>query len=278
MDLSKIYPPRPTWVHKGDFGNVMVVSGSKLYSGAATLAAVAALRAGCDMVTVCAPQRAAEVASHKFPDLMTFPLKGDFLAKKHVDDIFDIAVVRRINSVVLGCGLGRREETAYSILKLIAKLTVPIVLDADGLRAVAGNPRSVHDRRIVMTPHAGELAILLGQRELPHDFEARLLAAKQAAGIYQCVIVLKGPVDVITDGVSTITNNSGSPQMTKGGFGDTLAGICAALLARGTGMFEAAQAAAYINGRAGELAAEQKGEGALASDIFETIPEVINRV
>lgn len=275
MDLSKIYPKRPPWAHKGNYGNVMVVAGSKLYSGAATLAAVSALRAGADLVTVCAPARAADVAAHNFPALMSFPLKGDYLSGRHVNDIADTAHLRRINSVVIGCGLSRHVATASAILKLISKFTVPMVLDADALRAIAKNPEVVFGKQVILTPHAGELAILLAQSRLSDDFEAKMVAAKQAAHKYHAVVVLKGHVDIITDGATLITNNSGSPYMTKGGFGDTLAGICGALLARGVGMFEAAHVAAYINGRAGEMAAARRGEGVVASDIFDFIPRVI---
>lgn len=275
MDLSKIYPPRPDWVHKGNYGSVLVVAGSKLYSGSATLAAAAALRAGCDLVTVCAPARSADVATRFLPDLMTLPLRGDRLGSSHINTILDTAHLRRVNSVVLGCGLGRHVATLGAILKLIARITVPMVLDADGLLAIASRPQVVFGRQVILTPHAGELAILLGQSEVSSDFEARMVAAKQAAHKYHAVVLLKGHIDIITDGASSITNNSGSPLMTKGGFGDTLAGICAALLARGVGVFQAAHAAAFINGRAGELAAKEFGEGVVASDIFDFIPRVI---
>lgn len=276
MDLSKIYPQRSPNAHKGNFGNVMVVGGSKLYTGAASLAAVSALRAGADMVTVCAPARAANVASLRLPDLMTLPLKGDNLTARHVNDILDTAHVRKINCVVLGMGLARREATFAAIYKLIHKFTVPLVIDADGLRAISKKPEAVFGKQVILTPNAPELSILLGQTKSISDFDARLSAAKQAAYKYHAVVLSKGNVDIITDGATTITNNSGTPFMTKGGFGDTLAGICGALLARGVGMLEAALAAAYINGKAGELAAEKNGEGTVASDIFDFIPKVIN--
>ncbi len=276
MDLSKIYPQRNANAHKGNFGNVMVVGGSKLYTGAASLAAVSALRAGADMVTVCAPARAANVASLQIPDLMTFPLKGDRLSPSHVNDILDTAHVRKINCFVIGMGLGRHISTFDAIYKLIAKITVPMVLDADALRAISKKPEVVFGKQVILTPHAGELAILLEQVGKIDEFDARLVAAKQAAYKYHAVVLSKGNVDIITDGQTTITNNSGTPFMTKGGFGDTLAGICGALLARGVGMIEAALAAAYINGRAGELAGEKNGEGAIASDIFDAIPQVIS--
>ena len=283
MDLSTIYPQRPDWVHKGNYGSVLVVCGSKLYSGAAALAGVSALRAGADLATVVAPQRAADVASYTLPDLITYPLKADHLTTRHLASIADVAHVRGVNSLVLGCGLGRHPSTLMVIQKLISKFAIPMVLDADALRSIAQKPQVVFGKQVILTPHAGELLILLAQStpsgdpqiSLQQSFEARLVAAKQAAAKYHAVVLLKGYVDIITDGTTTITNNSGTPFMTKGGFGDTLSGIVAALLARGVGLFEAAHAAAYINGRAGELAASQKGEGVVASDIFDFIPQVL---
>lgn len=275
MDLSKIYRLRPDWVHKGNYGSVLVVCGSKLYSGSATLAGVAAARAGADLVVVVAPQRAADIASGVLPDLITFPLKGDHLTTRHIADILDIAHLRRINSIVLGCGLGRHHLTISAIYKLIQKVTVPLVIDADGIWAVSKNPGSIVGKQVVLTPHLGELAALLATKRLDEDFNVRLSGAKQAAIRFRSVVLLKGHVDIITDGTTTITNNTGSPYMTKGGFGDTLAGILGTLLSRGVGVLEAAHAAAYINGTAGELASEQKGEGVVASDIFEFIPKVL---
>lgn len=274
MDLSNIYGTRPEWAHKGNFGNVLVVAGSKLYSGSATLAGVSALRAGADMVTVAAPTRAADVAAHTLPDLITYPLKGDYLSSRHLADIMDLVHVRSVNSMVIGCGMGRHNSTISVIKKLITKLTIPMVLDADGLYAISLNPEIVYGKHVILTPHAGELAILLGGKKVSVNFDERLVGAKEAAQKYRAVVLLKGHVDIITDGVNTITNNTGTPFMTKGGFGDTLCGIVAALLARGVGLFEAAHIGAYINGRAGEELGSF-GDSAVASDIFGTIGKVI---
>lgn len=276
MDLSKIYPPRPDWVHKGNYGSVLVVCGSKFYSGSATLAGVSAVRAGADLVTVVAPQRASDVASHTLPDLITYPLKGDYLNSKHIAEIIDLAHLRKINCVVLGCGLGRHSLTLAATCKLIKKFTVPMVLDADALLALAQKPKVGQGKYFILTPHAGELSILLKGERVDNNFDQRLAQAKKAAVKYKSVVLLKGHIDIITDGEMVATNNSGSPQMTKGGFGDTLAGIVGALLARGVGFFEAAHVGAYINGVAGRMAADNFGEGVAASDIFEFIPKVIN--
>lgn len=275
MDLSKYYPKRNEWSHKGNFGSVLVVAGSKLYSGAATLSAIGALRAGADLVTVCAPERAAEVAANSQIDLMTLSLSGDHFVPKHIGKIVETARERKVNSMVVGPGLSRGKTTITAIQKLISKFNIPMVVDADGLRAISQNRKVVDGKQLVLTPHLGELAILLGVSRIKDDFDSRLAACRDAASKYQSVVLLKGHVDIICDSVNAITNNTGSVYMTKGGFGDVLAGIVGALLARGVGLFEAAAAGAYINGRAGELAANEKGEGVVASDIFEYIPKVI---
>ncbi|MEK7581530.1 MAG: NAD(P)H-hydrate dehydratase [Patescibacteria group bacterium] len=276
MDLSNIYCARPTNVHKGNFGSVLVVGGSKLYSGSATLAAIGAVRSGADLVTVAAPARAADVASHTLCDLITYPLRGDYLKNTHVADILDLLLVRKINAVVIGPGMGRHRLTVGALQKLITKINLPMVLDADALFAISMNPKITLSKQLILTPHAGELAILMKLHKLSENFDVRLSTAKDAAKKYGAVVLLKGNVDIITDGTNTITNNTGSPYMTKGGFGDVLAGICATLLARGVGLFEAANVGAYISGRAGEMAAQHYGEGLAASDVFNFIPRVIH--
>ncbi len=275
MDLSKIYQPRPEWVHKGNYGSLLVVARSKFYSGSATLASVSAVRAGVDLVTVASPARAADVAAHTLPDLITYPLRGDILTTRHVTQIMDLAHLRKINSVLIGCGLGRHPSTLAAIRKLIGKFNVPLVLDADALLAISQKSETVNGKHIVLTPHAGELGTLLAREAVGIDFQERLNQAKLAAQKYRAVVVLKGHIDVVTDSAISATNNSGTSYMTKGGFGDTLAGIIGALLARGVGLFEAAHVGAYINGKAGEMASSEYGEGVVASDIFEFIPKVI---
>jgi len=276
VDLSRIYPKRQANVHKGQFGTVLVVCGSKLYSGSAALAAVGAVRAGADLAVVTAVERAANIAANTLPDLITYPLRGSQLTSSHVSQILKIARLRKVNSMVIGCGLGNDSSTLAAIRKLIQKITVPSVIDADGLAAISKGDIKLNDRPAVLTPHLGELAKLLNRASINNDMESRLAGAKQAAHQYKAVVLLKGPVDIITNGISTITNNTGTPFMTKGGTGDILAGILGAILARGVDYMQAAQAAAYINGRAGELASFEMGEGLAASDMFEFIPKVIN--
>ena len=276
MDLSRIYPKRQVNVHKGQFGTVLVVCGSKLYSGSAALAAVGAVRAGADLAVVTAVERAANIAANTLPDLITYPLGGSYLTSRHISEILKIAKLRKVNSMVIGCGLGNQRPTMAAVKKLIQKITVPSVIDADGLTAISNGDIKLNDRPAVLTPHLGELAKLLSRASIDDNMEARLVASKQAAYKYKAVVLLKGSVDIITNGVSTITNNTGTSFMTKGGTGDILAGILGAILARGVDYMQAAHAAAYINGKAGELASEKMGESLAASDLFKFIPKVIN--
>src|SRR3990167_3272564 len=275
MDLSRIYPNRHAPVHKGHFGTVLIVCGSNLYSGSAALAAVGAVRAGADLAVVTATERAANIAANTLPDLITYPLRGSHLTSGHITQILKIAKLRKVNSLVIGCGLGNQRSTLTAIRKLIQKIIVPSVIDADGLAAISKGEIVLNDRPAVLTPHLGELAKLLNRASVDDNMEARLAGAKQAAFKYKAVVLLKGPVDIITNGMSTITNNTGTPFMTKGGTGDVLAGILGAILARGVDCIQAAHAAAYINGKAGELASEKMGEGLAASDMFRFIPKVI---
>ena len=240
------------------------------------MAAVGAIRAGADLAVVTAVERAANVAANLLPDLITYPLGGSHLTLGHVKEILNIAKLRRINSLVIGCGLGNDKSTQAAIKNLIQKIIVPSVIDADALAAISKGEIRLNDRPAVLTPHLGELARLLNRTSIDDNLDARLAGAKQAAYKYKAVVLLKGPVDVITNGISTITNNTGTPFMTKGGTGDILVGILGAILARGADYMQAAQVAAYINGKAGEMASAQFGESLAASDLFNFIPKVIN--
>lgn len=265
--LKRIYRKRDVWCHKGDFGSLLVIGGSKLYSGSPAFNALAALRSGCDLVTVVAPERAANIIASFSPDLITYPLKGDYLSKKHLPVLNDFSKGK--DAAVIGGGLGRNDETMQTVSEFLKNIKVPCVIDADAIHAVAKNKRVI--RKMVITPHAIEFFALTGLK-VSNDVNDRVKKVSQAASQLGCTILLKGHVDVISDENRVAINKSGSPYMTKGGTGDTLAGICGALLARGAKPFDAACAAAYINGKAGSLASS---EGMLASDLLWKIPEAL---
>ena len=272
MNLKKIYTARKENAHKGDFGYVLIMAGSEMYSGSPIFNAMSALRCGADLVTVAGHRRAMDVVAAYRPDMITFPLEGEF----EEDDVSNLMELSQgFDTLVMGGGMKRSEESFLAIRKLIQKIDLPMVLDAEAIRAVAGHEEILKGKQAVLTPNIPEFEYLTGEK-VGDDIEERQTKVKVAAEKLGAVVILKGATDVISDGERTLLNRTGNAFMSKGGFGDTLAGICGALLARGTDPLEAAEAACYINGSAGEMAGVKYGESLLASDLFEYFPRVIN--
>ena len=262
--LREAYKKRDPWSHKGDFGKVLVVGGSKEYTGAVALVGLAALKSGTDLTYIAAPERAANISASFSPNLITVPLNGDYLTSKHFREIQEI----ESDAIVFGNGLGTRSA---SFCKLMWKTKKPCVIDGDALKFL---PEKL-GKNFVITPHAGEFEIL-SREKVPQKTEARKRLVKKYAIKLNCTILLKGHIDIISDGKRVFENRTGNPYMTKGGTGDVLAGICGALLARGLEPFKAGCLAAYISGSAGDLAAKKYGESLLATDVIEEIKNVIN--
>jgi NAD(P)H-hydrate epimerase len=270
--LKKIYKKRKSWAHKYDFGHLLVIGGSKHYSGSPAFNALAALRAGVDLVTIVAPERAANIIASFKPDLIAYPLKGDYINKKHLSKLLEFT--KNKTAVVIGGGLCRRKETFDVVTAYLKKIKIPCVVDADAIHAIARNKNVVRGKNLVLTPHSYEFYVLSGI-EVSTNLDERIRTVKEVANKFKTTILLKGHVDIISDGNKVAVNKTGCPYMTAGGMGDTLAGICGALLARGISCFDAACAAAYINGKAGELAAKKYGESTIASDLIEEISGII---
>jgi NAD(P)H-hydrate repair Nnr-like enzyme with NAD(P)H-hydrate dehydratase domain len=150
------------------------------------------------------------------------------------------------------------------------------VADAESLHAIASKPNATHGKPILLTPNAGEYEVL-SRKTWPRSSTARATAVRSLARQYKCTVIVKGAEDIISDGTRTHVDHAGSPYMTKGGYGDLLAGVAGSLLARGNTTFDSAQAAAYIVGRAGEVASSKLGEGTLASDVLRELPGIIPR-
>jgi NAD(P)H-hydrate epimerase len=274
-DVSLVVKSRPPEAHKGDFGRLLVVGGSDVFSGAPTLVALSALRVGVDLTFIAAPQRTAYAISSMAPDLITVKLEGTHLNPRNT------AVIKRYleasTAVVMGPGLGLHKETKDAVLKVIEMIEeedVPLLLDADGLKAFAESRRKI-GLPLVLTPHAGEYKLLTGKK-LPTDLEKRVEDVKKTARKLKAVILLKGHVDVISDGERVKLNSAGNPGMTVGGTGDVLSGIVGAFLAQGADPFEAAVAGAFINGAAGDFVESEKGYHMIPTDIIEWIPQVMD--
>lgn len=278
--LKKIYKKRPEESKKYDFGLLLVIGGSEFYSGSPALAAMAAFRAGVDMIRIIAPKRAADIIASFTPDLATFPLEGKWLERKHLATLIEMtesakAVSYGKTAVVIGGGMGRSEETRRAILEYLSQVSVPIVLDADAIHALSQKPEIISGRPFLITPHTYEFYILTGREiyKLPQGEKIKIV--QEEAARLKTTILLKGRTDIISNGKDVALNQTGGPFLTVGGTGDTLAGIAGAILARGIAPFETAQAAAFINGLAGELAGKKLGESMMATDLINSIPEVL---
>jgi len=280
--LKNIYKERPKNSKKYDFGLLIVIGGSDFYSGSPALAAMAAFKAGVDMVRIIAPKRAADIIASFSPNLAAYPLEGAYLTKKHLATLLSMTesakVVSRGNTaVVIGGGMGRSEETKRAILEYLEKVQVPVVIDADAIHALSEKPELISGRNFLITPHTYEFFVLTGKEiyKLPEEEKIKMVL-KEAARL-QTTILLKGPTDIISDGKEVALNRTGCSLMTVGGMGDTLAGIAGALLARRVDLFLAGQAAAFVNGLAGESAGKKLGESVTATDLIDEIPNVLPR-
>jgi len=271
MNLKTIYKKRDKRAHKGDFGNVLIVAGSRVYSGSPIFNAVSALRCGADLITVAGHRRAMDVVANFLPDMITYPFDGE-ISEKNAGDISKLS--EKFQSLVIGGGMKRSEKSHAAIRAVISQIDLPMVIDAEAIRALAGHEEILKNKKAVLTPNVPEFEFLIGEK-ISENIEDRKSKTQEWAKKFGAVIVLKGNVDVISDGGKTVLNRTGNPFMSKGGFGDTLAGVCGALLARGVESLEAARWACFINGKAGDLVAKKFGESLLASDIFDFFPEVI---
>jgi len=278
--LKEIYKERPKDSKKYDFGLLIVIGGSDFYSGSPALSAMAAFKSGCDMVRIIAPKRAADIIASFSPNLAAYPLEGNWLESKHLATLLEMtesakAVSYGKTAVVIGGGMGRSEETQKAILEYLEQVSVPVVIDADAIHAVGKKSEIGAGKPFLFTPHTYEFFVLTGKEIYKLPFEEKIKMVQEEAARLQTTILLKGPTDIISDGKEVALNKTGSPYLSKGGTGDTLAGICGALMARGIDAFTSAQAAAYINGKAGEIVSQRLKEGLLATELIEAIPEVI---
>jgi ADP-dependent NAD(P)H-hydrate dehydratase / NAD(P)H-hydrate epimerase len=282
-DAARAYPPRAPNAHKGTFGHVLIVAGSMGKSGAAILSACGALRAGAGLVTVATPAPALPLVAAGRPEIMTEPLSvgggggldGDALARA-------LALGKDKDAVVLGPGLGQDAATRDFVRRFVAGCGAPLVIDADGLNALAveaAGAASALSRRegaTVVTPHPGEMARLIGSK--PAEVQRRRLdVARTLAADSRAVVVLKGHRTLVADPDGRVAvNPTGNPGMATGGTGDVLSGILGALLARGCTPWVAATAGVYVHGLAGDAAARRLGqESLLAGDVIDALPAAI---
>jgi len=278
-DVAARIPPRPKDAHKGVGGKVLVIAGSEHYVGAPMLTAIAAARAGADLVYLAAPARIAFEAAAQCSSIIPVPLTADFLTTDDIERLERLA--GRVHSIAIGPGLGKNPSTLVAAEKLLETLAgrLPIVIDADALEAIPpggfqeGTPP-------ILTPHRGEAKRLadpsLSSEEIDPKAAARVISER-----YGAVALVKGPVDVACLQGQCRENHAGVPAMSVGGTGDVLTGVIAAILARRQSILgrpdplNTAITGAYLAGSAGELAYEEKGEAMTAWDVVEKLHEAL---
>ena len=267
--------------HKGNNGRLLIIGGSKDYSGAPAIAGMAAIGAGADLVYVAAPKNAADAIKATSPDLIVKSLEDDNLALKHLDEILDL--VENVDAVLIGPGAGINDETSKLFNVLVTKIKKPIVLDADALKQVELNLIKNRDD-IVLTPHIFEFKSIFKISENlkldidSYDFnkvDENITEFQQIVRQIKGTVIVKGQYDLILSTSKFRINKSGNPGMTVGGTGDALSGITASLLSQGLNSFDSACLGVFINGLAGDEAFNQKGNGFSATDLVSFIGNVI---
>jgi NAD(P)H-hydrate epimerase len=273
-DVWAVQKRRDPDAHKGMFGSLLVIGGSETYSGAPALTSMGAYATGVDLVYTAVPETASHTIMSQGPSFITIKLKGERFQEEHVEKLEPF--LKKVDAIAVGPGLGMHIDTVKAfkkLLKRIQKYDIPCVIDADGLKSFA-EKKSKIKTKIIFTPHGREFEILTGKVVCGDFFEKGKIVEDEAKKL-GAVILLKGKVDVVSDGKLTRYNWTGNPGMTVGGTGDVLTGITAGFLAQGTTLMESAAAASYINGTAGDWVYREKGYHILPEDIVEKIPYVI---
>lgn len=281
MQLIKRLPVlqgRRADTHKGDYGRILVLAGSVGMTGAACLCAEAALRGGAGLVTLGIPEGLNPIVASKLTCVITRPLPEtadktlSYQARKGI-----LEMSKKTQVVALGPGLSQNPETRRLVLWLLENLRVPLVVDADGINALATRPEVLKkiERDIILTPHPGEMARLLGLGS-PDEVQARRreVAANFVMEYPHVTLVLKGHKTLVADSKNFYVNTTGNPGMASAGTGDVLTGLIAGLWGQGQlTAFQAAQLGTYLHGLAGNMARQDKGETSLiATDVLEMLP------
>jgi len=252
------YPVPDKEAHKGQNGRLLIIGGGP-YTGAPSLAGMAALRVGTDLVHIATPESSFQTIASASPSFIVHRLPGDHLSDGSVKELIELS--KGMDAVLIGPGLGTDDSTRKAMKEFVNGCEVPMVVDADGITALAG---SVPKKNIIFTPHRGEYKTLAGDK-----------VPERTASEMSCIIVLKGPEDIITDGTRTRKNRTGTSAMTVGGTGDVLAGTIAGLLAKGMSPFDAGCLGTYICGKAGGKSFDEFSYGLLATDIIDNIARVL---
>ena len=271
--VLSLLPERDPWGHKGSFGKLLLLCGSRGFTGAAYLAAMGALRCGAGLVFLGVPEDIYAIEAVKLNEPVVFPLPDDGgkLSEEAIPEIQER--LPQMDAVLIGCGLGQSKGTLAVTKAVLEHAKCPVVLDADSINVLSGHKDVLRGRvyPTVLTPHAGEFARLGGM--IGQD---PMASAQTLAKDLGCIVLLKGHETCVTDGCASYINRTGNPGMAVGGSGDVLAGMITALLGQGLAPVEAAAAGAWLLGAAGDLCAERLGQYAmLPTDMLEELPRLL---
>lgn len=271
--VARWLPERPADTHKGDYGRLLLLCGAVGYTGAPALAATAAVRTGAGLVFVGVPERVYPIAASKLTEPMVFPLpeKDGMLSSDAIPAILER--LKTADACLIGCGLGKSEGTADVVRAVLEHSTCPVVLDADGINVLDGHIDLLRGAAcpVILTPHEGEFQRLGGSLENGRTNGAVELFRKTGA-----TVLLKGHRTLICGDEGLYLNCCGNPGMATGGSGDVLAGIVVSLLGQGLNPTQAAAAAAWLHGTAGDLCAREIGQyGMLPGDLLKRLPRLL---
>ena len=267
-----LLPDRDPFAHKGSFGKILLLCGSRGYTGAASLAAMGALRSGAGLVFLGVPESIYAIEAVKLTEPVVFPLpdRDGMLAVDAVKEVADRLC--QMDAVLIGPGLGQSEGT-LAVLETVMASSLPVVVDADGINLLSKHKYLLRGRSAptILTPHEGEFKRLMGP--VVQDRQASAMEAARQLG---CIMVLKGHHTLITDGAGCYQNTTGNPGMAVGGSGDVLAGMIVSLLGQGLAPLEAAACAVWLHGAAGDRCAQQLGQyGMLPTDMLGELPRLM---
>lgn len=271
--VLRLLPDRDPYGHKGTFGKVLLLCGSKGFTGAAYLAAMGALRTGAGLVFLGVPDCIYQIEAVKLNEPVVFPLPDEEgkLSRDAIPEI--LSRLPQMDAVLIGCGLGQSEGTLDVVNAVLEHASCPLVVDADGINVLAEHKHLLRGRPYptILTPHDGEFLRFGGS--IGTD---RMASAAAFSREWNCILLLKGHRTCITDGCEGYINHTGNPGMAVGGSGDVLAGMIVALLGQGISHLEAAACAAWLHGAAGDLCAEEIGQyGMLPTDMLNRIPRLL---
>lgn len=272
-NVLSILPDRDLWGHKGTFGKLLLICGSRGYTGAAYFAAMGALRSGAGLVFLGVPESIYAIEAVKLNEPVIFPLPDDN-GKLSVGAIPEILkYLPQMDAVLVGPGLGRSESILAVVESVLEIAQCPVVLDADGINALSAHRDILRGRKFptILTPHDGEFARIGGTIG-----EDRMESAAALACDFGCTVLLKGHETCITDGNTGYINRTGNPGMAVGGSGDVLAGVIVSLLGQKITPLEAAACGAWLHGAAGDLCTKELGQyGMLPTDILNALPRLM---